>query len=334
MHYGFHILRLGVQAWFKSFGLGILIQHVFTFQDIIFFQFFLKPLVDLVLSLCTLYNLQPVTAWALRILRCDDLNTVAVFDLIFNRNQFTIDSGTYHLISYCTVHAVCKIDRCGTIGKSLNITLGSETVNTVCKKIQVVFQKAHELPVIGHIALPLQDLTQPVQLLFLALARFLAIGSFLIFPVGCNTIFCGFMHFECTDLDLERLSVGANQCCMQRLIHVGFRHCDIIFKSTRDRLVHLMDNTKCCITVFYGVHNDTHSKQIIDLVNGLVLVDHFLINTEEMFHTAIHLRLDVGIFHVLLYLLHNRIDKRFTGTFTKGYFFYKVIINIWFQIFK
>ena len=68
MHYRFHILWLGIYAWFKALGLGILIQHVLTLQDIIFLQFFLKPLVDLILSLCALYDLQPVTAGALRIL--------------------------------------------------------------------------------------------------------------------------------------------------------------------------------------------------------------------------------------------------------------------------
>ena len=95
-----------------------------------------------------------------------------------------------------------------------------------------------------------------------------------------------------------------------------------------------MDDTERRITVFHALHDNPDRKNIIDLIQRLVLVYHLFIDAEEMFHTAIHLRLDVGIFHVLLYLLHNRIDKRFTGTFTKGYFFYKVIINIWFQIFK
>ena len=334
MHYRFHILWLGIYAWFKALGLGILIQHVLTLQDIIFLQFFLKPLVDLILSLCALYDLQPVTAGALRILGCYDLNTITVFDLIFNRNKFAIDPGTYHLVSYCTVHAVCKINRCRTIWECFYISLGSETVNTVRKKIQIIFQKAHELPVIGHVALPLQNLAQPVQLLFLTLSRFLTIGSFLIFPMSCNTVFCGFMHFKCTDLDFERLSVRADQCCMQRLIHIGLRHCDIIFKSAGDRLIHLMDNTKSCITVLHSIYNDTYGKQVINLINGFILIDHLLIDAEEMLHAAIHLCPDIGILHMLLYLFHDRINKFLTGAFAKSNLFYQIIVNIRLQILK
>jgi len=65
MHNGFHVLRLRIKSWLKALGLGILIQHVLTFQDVIFLELFFEPLVDLVLGLCTLYDLQPVTTWSL-----------------------------------------------------------------------------------------------------------------------------------------------------------------------------------------------------------------------------------------------------------------------------
>ena len=91
------------------------------------------------------------------------------------------------------------------------------------------------------------------------------------------------------DLDFERLSVRTKKRCMQRLIHIGLWHCDIIFKSAGDRLVHLMDNTKSCITVLHSIYNDAYSKQVINLINGFILIDHLLIDAEEMLHAAIHL---------------------------------------------
>ena len=80
------------------------------------------------------------------------------------------------------------------------------------------------------------------------------------------------MHLVSTDLDLKWLSGAADQSCMQRLVHVLLRHSDIVFKTTRNWLVHFMDHTKSCITVFYCVYHDTHSKQIVDLIQGLVLL--------------------------------------------------------------
>ena len=64
-HNGFQELRFCIDSKFISFGLGILCQHVFAFQDVIFFQFFLEPLIDLILCLCALDKIQPVTARSL-----------------------------------------------------------------------------------------------------------------------------------------------------------------------------------------------------------------------------------------------------------------------------
>ena len=158
MHNSILILRFRVIHNLKSLGSGILGQHFLTFKNVIFLQFFLEPLVDLVLRLGTLYQFQPVTTWSLRILGSDDLDPVAVFNLVFNRNKFAVYSGTHHLISHCAVHTVGKIYRCGTAWKGFYISLRCKTVNTVCKKIQVILQKAHELFIIRHISLPLQDL--------------------------------------------------------------------------------------------------------------------------------------------------------------------------------
>ena len=82
------------------------------------------------------------------------------------------------------------------------------------------------------------------------------------------------------------------------------------------------------------IYDNPDSKQVINLVDGLMLVLHLFVNAEEMLHTAVNLGLDVGILHVLLYLFHNSVDKFFSCTLTESNFFYKVIIDIRFQIFK
>ena len=89
-----------------------------------------------------------------------------------------------------------------------------------------------------------------------------------------------------------------------------------------------MNDTKSCVTVLYGIHKNTHRKKIINLINCFVLIDHLLINTEEMFDTSVYLSFDVGIFHVLLDFFDNGTDKRFSLTLTQCNFLNQIIVYI------
>ena len=53
------------------------------------------------------------------------------------------------------------------------------------------------------------------------------------------------------DLDLERLSGRSDQRCVQGLVHICLWHSNIIFKAPRNRRIHLMDHTECCVTVLH-----------------------------------------------------------------------------------
>ena len=145
--------------------------------------------------------------------------------------------------------------------------------------------------------------------------------------MGCDTILRCPVHFKGPDLDLKRLSVGADQRGVQRLVHVGLWHGNVVLKPSRNGLVHLMNHTKGCITVLDGIHDDADCKQVINLVNGLFLVDHFFINTEEMLCTAIDLGLDPHFFQFFTDVFDNGLDKGFSGAFAQSYFFHQVIID-------
>ena len=132
------------------------------------------------------------------------------------------------------------------------------------------------------------------------------------------------MHLLCTDLDLKRLTDRTHQRCMQRLIHIRFRHGNIIFKSSRNRRINLMDNSQCRITVFDRIHNDTDCKQVINLIYCLILIDHLLINTEEMLYTSIYICFDPRIFHMHGHFIHNLLDKFLTLCFSGIDLIYKV----------
>ena len=149
-----------------------------------------------------------------------------------------------------------------------------------------------------------------------------------------NTVLCRLVHFVSTDLDLKRLSAAADQRCVQGLIHIGLWHGNIILKPARDGLIHLMDHSQGCIAVLYGIHNDPHGKQIIDLVYGLILVFHFLIDAEKMLYSSVDLGFDPGISDMLTDLIHNILDVFFPDAFTDSNLVHQVIVSLRFQIFQ
>ena len=99
----------------------------------------LKPLIDLILCLCALYDAQPVPARTFGILRCQNLNTVSLLDLVINIDQLAVDTCTYHLVTHCTVDCIGKIHRSRTVRQVLHISVRSETVHIFCKQIQIAF---------------------------------------------------------------------------------------------------------------------------------------------------------------------------------------------------
>ena len=136
------------------------------------------------------------------------------------------------------------------------------------------------------------------------------------------------MHFVGTDLDLKGLSCAANERSMERLVHIWLRHGDIVFKTTRYRLIHLVDDAKSRIAVLHRFYHDAHGKKIVNLIQGLVLLDHLFIYAEEMLHPAAYGSLDARLVHMLFYLRYNGLDKGFSGVLSQIHLFYQIVIHI------
>ena len=151
--------------------------------------------------------------------------------------------------------------------------------------------------------------------------------------MGGDTVFRRLVHLVSTDLDLKGLSVGPDQRRMKRLIHIGLRHGDIILEPARDGLVHLVDNAQGAVAVFHRIHKDTHGKKVVDLIDGLVLIDHLFVYAEKMLDPSVHLGFDPGVVHVLLYLADDTVDEFFSFTFAESDLVHQIIVNLRFQIF-
>ncbi len=214
--------------------------------------------------------------------------------------------------------------------KLYNIALRRKRIYLVGKNVQIQFNGIQIFLVIGHVFLPFQNLPEPCQLGFFLFHGFIARFAFLILPVRRNTIFACPVHFPCPDLYFERFAGRPNQRIMQGLVHIRFRHCNIILEPPRHGLIHRMNNTQHAVAVPDGIHNCAHRKQIVNLVKRFVLVDHFLVNTEKMLAPPLDFALDSGLVHFRLNVLHNVVDKRlpFNPLFFNFRFQIKIRIGI------
>ena len=74
-----------------------------------------------------------------------------------------------------------------------------------------------------------------------------------------------------------------------------------------------MDYAERRIAVPHRLHDDTNREQIIDLVDGLILVHHLTIDGEEVLHTSADLGIDARLLDMLRYLRDNVSDPGFSG---------------------
>ena len=93
-----------------------------------------------------------------------------------------------------------------------------------------------------------------------------------------------------------------------------------------------MDHTQSRVTVFYGVHDDADREDIVDLVQRLVLVQHLLINTEEVLDASVDLAPDLRVLHVGLDLGDNVIDEFLARFACQGNLFFQFFVYIWLEI--
>ena len=152
--------------------------------------------------------------------------------------------------------------------------------------------------------------------------------------MGSDTVFSSPMHVIGTYLDLERLTGLSDKRRMKRLIHIGLGHGDVILKPSRNRLIHLMNDTKSRIAVFYRRNNDPYSKKIVYLIESLVLIAHLLIYTEEVLDSTVDVTDDSGICNSLSHIGTDILNVFLSLALSYGNLLHKIIVNIGFKIFK
>ena len=94
-----------------------------------------------------------------------------------------------------------------------------------------------------------------------------------------------------------------------------------------------MDHAQRPVAVLDRIHYDAYCKQIINLVDRLILILHFFINAEKMLDAAVNLSFNTRIFDMFAYFIDNILDISFPFALTDGNLIHQIVINFRFQIF-
>src|SRR4029077_1204260 len=108
-------------------------------------------------------------------------------------------------------------------------------------------------------------------------------------PVRGDSLFGDAMHLLRADLHLKGLS-GVDHRRVQGLVKVWPGHGDVILESAWDRPPHLMDHAERRVAVAYGVGNDAHGEEVVNLIDRSMLPQTFLVNGIEALYASFDFR--------------------------------------------
>ncbi len=239
-------------------------------------------------------------------LRRQDLHDVAVLKLIGQRDHAAIDLGAVHPVADAAVDAVSEIDRHRSGRQRAHITLGCEDKDLVGD--QAAFKRFHELAGVAHILLPVQQLAQPGQLAVVRLAALALRQAFLVAPVRGDAVFGGPVHRLSADLDLKRDAARTDHSRVQRLVHVGLGHRDVVLETARHRLVQLVNQSEDRVAVGNSRHNHPGREQIVNLVQALFLFLHLAVDAVKMLGPAFDFCRDAHLANLDLHLDHDFLE--------------------------
>ena len=65
-----------------------------------------------------------------------------------------------------------------------------------------------------------------------------------------------------------------------------------------------MDYTKGRIAILDRINNNAHCKQIIYLIDGLILINHLLVNAKEVLSSSVYLCINISILDMLSHIIY------------------------------
>ena len=289
-------------------------QLVLAFLNRLGAAFLAEPLADLVARLRAFHEAQPVARRACSVgFRGEHFDRVAAFKFRVKRDEPPVDAGTHGAVADLGVHGIREINRRGIRRQGDDLAFRCEHVHF--GSAEVLLERAKELVGIRRFAGPVGQLLDPLEvvgfvevLAVLALAvvlvriaqRAARLTVRLVLPVRGDAEFRPPVHVPRADLNLDRLTARPDHRGVQALVHVEFRHGDVVLEPAGDRVPPRMHGTERRIAVLDGVDDDAHADQIVDIREIVPAHDHLLVDGEVVLRASGDGRLDVQIVEILI----------------------------------
>ena len=196
------------------------------------------------------------------------------------------------------MYRISKVYARRPVGQIEYVAFGSKDEYLV--GIQIHFEHIQIFLRVACLFLKLHNVSYPRKLIVVYLRR-IGVGTLLVFPVRRDTVFCHFVHLVRTDLNLERRAVCCQHRCVQGLIHICFRHRNIILESTGKRFPLGMNRTEYGIAILDVIHDNSQRYQIVDLLKRFSLFQ-LSVNAVKMLGTSVDFAFYAQFFEHILKL--------------------------------
>ena len=94
-----------------------------------------------------------------------------------------------------------------------------------------------------------------------------------------------------------------------------------------------MDDAKRRIAVLEGMHHNSDGEQVVDLIERLILIEHFLINAEKMLGAPVNLRLNSRIVNISLHIIHQAAQILVPLALTERHILHQLVVRLRLEIF-
>ena len=210
----------------------------------------------------------------------EDLDHVAVFELVVERDDAPVDLGADHGVADGGVDGVGEVDGRRAGGEVRHVAARGEDEHLVGEHIDL---EGVDKFLGVRILLIFEETAHPLIILLVGAAG----DALLILPMGGDAVFGDVVHLLRADLHLEHHAVGAHDRGVERLIAVGLGRADIILEAAEHGAVEVVDDAENVVAVRDGIDDDAEGEEVEHLVHGLALGIHLAVDAVGVLHAAV-----------------------------------------------
>ena len=236
----------------------------------------------------------------------DDLDLLTGLQAVVERHDAPVDLRATAVVTDFGVHAVGEVQRCRALRQVDGVTVRGEDVDPI--RLDIDPQLFSQAADVAQFFMPLEDLTQPGDFLFVVIGAGFDVGA-LVLPVRAHAQLGFFVHGVSADLHFQHLALGADHRGVQRAVAVLFRVGDVVVEFFRDVPPQGVDDTERGVAVAHFRHQHTNGAHVVDLAEFQTLALHFAPDRIDVFGPAADVGIDASGGQFILQLAHHVGDE-------------------------